>query len=315
MDAESVVMGYIIGYNDGLDSGGGAPSDDWQPPDWWIPVPEPEPYEIYILIQVENAGKGFDFKLFDEQGYVGMGTIHCDWGDGTEEDYKTSSPSHTYTETGQFLIHITGDKNAFFLNDWRFNDNNNGSRDIVGLIIKTGANIAFRTDYYDEHYYNYTALFVNKSFKYIKIMHPKGLPTEQNISYFQGCHNLQKLELAKKISGELPQYIFNQCYALKDIDRFIDCDSITKIGNYAFSYCYGLQKIGFPNCTEINSSSFVQCYNLIRANLPSCAAIGDYGFSQCYNLQEIITAEDCAYGNGCFRFCYSLYPRPDGSTN
>lgn len=26
--------------------GSSAPSDDWQPPDWWIPVPEPGAYEV-----------------------------------------------------------------------------------------------------------------------------------------------------------------------------------------------------------------------------------------------------------------------------
>lgn len=312
----SFTAGFAAGLAVGKKKWSGKPSDDWQPPSWWIPVPEPEPYEVYILIQVENAGKRFNFRLDNEQGDAGMGTIHCDWGDGTEQDYGMGpSPSHTYTETGQFLIHITGDGNAFFLSGWSFNDNSNGSRDFVGLIIKTGTNIAFRTDYYDNNNYNYDALFASKSFKYIKIMHPSGIPTEKRYGYFMNCYSLQKLELAKRISGELSQYTFQNCYSLKNFDRFIDYNSVTKIGNYAFSNCYALQKIDFSSCTEIILSAFAQCYNLIRANLPSCTAIGDYGFSQCYNLQEITTADNCTYGNRCFQNCYSLYPRPDGSTN
>lgn len=314
-------MSFSAGFAAGLAVGkkkwgNGAVVDDWQPPDWWIPVPEPEPYDVYILIQVENAGKKFTLRLGDQRDDAGMGTVHYDWGDGTEEIYTYGpDPSHTYTETGQYLIHVTGDENAYFLRYWNFNDSNNGYRDIVGLIIKTGSEIAFRTDYWDANNRAYDNLFTAKSFKHIKIKHPKGVPAEKKADYFAQCHNLQKIELAKKISGNLQNRLFVNCYALKNLNQFIDCDNITGIGEFAFGYCYRLDDVDFPSCTEVGKDAFYQCHNLIRAEMPNCTHIDDSAFGLCHNLQEIDVANNCTFGTNCFQNCYSLYPRPDGSVN
>lgn len=302
----------------------GGEGGEWQPPASWIPVPEPGAYDIYMLVQVLIPNKQISIYLADYQGDAGKGAVTYDWGDGTIDIPPPHGdppsyviPTHTYAEAGQYLIHLTGSANAYFLRNWDFDDRK-FNRGIAGLIIKTGSEIAFRSDYYDHqnYSYNYNNFFGDRSFKHIKIMHPKGVPAEKReTGYFASCAELQKLELVKKISGELTQYTFQECYALKKINDFIDCENVSKIGKYAFANCYRLEDIDFPNCTEITTDAFSQCYNLIRANLPSCTTIGDYGFSQCYNLQKITTADDCAYGKSCFQNCYSLYPRPDGSTN
>lgn len=94
MDAKSVVIGYALGYNDGLDSsGGGEPSDDWQPPE----IPEPEAYEMFFLVDVVGNGSDdtdtsvyFEIQIaytYISGGYwstvIGLGSLTVDWGDGT----------------------------------------------------------------------------------------------------------------------------------------------------------------------------------------------------------------------------------------
>lgn len=291
-------------------------TDDWSPPEWWIPVPEPGEYDIYILIQVIKPGVKFQLTLGDSLGDAGVGTVHYDWGDGTEDisdQEHWSIPNHAFAEAGQYLIHITGDGNAYFFRNLTFRD----KAEIVGLIIKTGSKIAYRIDYYDERNYSYDALFAGKSFKYIKAMHPDGLPFKNaTANYFSSCYGLNKIELAKKISGDLPDYIFASCYALKNLNQFsIDCENITSVGKYAFGDCNRLENVNFPCCTLVQDQAFNNCRNLIYANFSNCTAVGNYGFAWCYNLQEFIVADNCTYGSNCFNGCNSLYPRPDGSVN
>lgn len=293
MDAESVVIGYAMGYNDGLDDGGGEkPSDDWQPPENWIAVPEPEPYDIYVLILATSGGygnTGMKFELMlgrESDNEIGHGNIFVDWGDGTTDQLNQRGyPTHTYTEEGQYLIHIITDENA---NAWRSSSQNQATWQIV----KTGENIAFVTDRNEQNNYPYSNVFPNKNYiKYVQINHPKGLP---KINYlFQSCYALKKIDVKKKFSGDIPQYAFAYCTGLSDFSSILDSDGITSVGNSAFYSCYGLIKIYLPNCTST----------------------GNGAFSYCYNLQEIVVAEDCTFGTNCFQNCYSLYPRPDGSTN
>lgn len=312
-------MSFSAGFAAGLAVGKKkwkAGDDDWQPPEWWIPVPEPGEYDIYILIQVIKPGVKFQLTLGDSLGDSGRGTVHYDWGDGTEDILDQEHfipPKHAFAEAGQYLIHITGDGNAYFFRNLTFMDKS----EIVGLIIKTGSKIAYRIDYYDEKNYSYDALFAGKSFKYIKAMHPDGLPFKNaTADYFTNCYGLNKIELAKKISGDLPKYTFYGCQALKNLKQFsIDCENITSVGLYAFADCYQLENINFPNCTSIEEYAFDDCRGLMSVNIPSCTAVDNYGFTACYNLQEFIAADGCTFGTSCFQNCYSLYPRPDGSIN
>ena len=180
------------------EAGGG---EDWQPPDWWIPVPEPGEYDIYILIWAVkndrwNTGMNFELMLCREaDNEVGHGNISCDFGDG--DVYNGNGyPRHTYAEEGQYLIRITTDENT---NCWR----NSGTNQAPWQIVKTGENIVFVTDYNEKNGYPYGSLFPSKNYlKYVQINHPKGLPLNANIGLFQGCYALRRIDLKKKISGD-----------------------------------------------------------------------------------------------------------------
>lgn len=310
------------------EAGGG---EDWQPPESWIEVPEPGDYDIYILIRTYTDdygfGKRFEYMLGRKSdGWIGYGHIHCDWGDGTADDYyKDGYPEHTYMEDGQYLVHLTADENTTFCS---------GSSTLQAqwLIFKSGAKMTFFTD-------NSLAggsTFINKDcLKYVKINHPMGLSLLERDSFFYHCRSLQKLELKPIYSGNILPNTFSECFALKKFP--VDFDNIDFVGRFAFQQCYnlknlqmanclsidgfafdlarGLETIILPNCTDIGENVFSSCYCLKSVYAPNCVSIGNEAFSNCFNLQEIILAENCTFGTNCFRNCYSLYPRPDGSIN
>ena len=82
-------------------------------------------------------------------------------------------------------------------------------------------------------------------------------------------------------------------------------DSVTFIGNSAFSGCTSLKEITLPNSiTSIGYCAFYGCTSLEEITLPdSIASIGDCAFSGCTYLKEINIPDsitsigDCAFYN------------------
>lgn len=260
-------MSFSAGFAAGLfvgkkkwGNGGGEPSDDWQPPSWWIPVPEPEPYDIYILVWASkndrwNNGMKFDLTLCREaDNEVGHGNIYCDFGNGTVIELNNQTYlSYTYTEEGQYLVHIVADENA---NCWR----SSGQNQAAWQIVKTGEKIAFVTDYNEQNgYYLYSNLFPNKSYlKYIQINHPRGAPINTIAGAFSYYTALRKLEL--------------------------NWDEITSVGNRTFEGCTGLEKMFLPSCTALGDYAFQGCYNLQEIIVAENCTFGTNCFQNCYSL-------------------------------
>ncbi|MCC8072938.1 MAG: leucine-rich repeat protein, partial [Clostridiales bacterium] len=86
-------------------------------------------------------------------------------------------------------------------------------------------------------------------------------------------------------------------------------DSVTSIGNYAFSDCTKLTSITIPNSvTSIGADAFSLCEGLINITIPdSVTYIGEYAFGWCYSLTNITIPNSiiCIY-DGTFKYCYSL---------
>ena len=86
-------------------------------------------------------------------------------------------------------------------------------------------------------------------------------------------------------------------------------DSVTSIGDYAFSDCYKLTSIHIPvSVTSIGDDAFSGCYNLTSIHIPdSVTSIGDCAFSLCENLTSIhIPDSVTSIGDGAFSHCRSL---------
>lgn len=302
MDKKSVVIGYALGYNDGLDDSSGGGDDDWQPPADWIPVPDPEPYEMYFLVEVTNLlAAEIEIHLCDpENNYQGFGPLKVDWGDGTVENYEGyptgqmwSYLIHEYTEQGQFLIKINASEQSCCLNNLRKNP--------ITLIMKLGDEICVTSD----------AVHIENSFSYQYRLHYVKLSGKNGLykSAFKHCYTLRKIDIKNPLSN-IQEYCFERCYRLKKLDF-----SNTEIIENSALTDTGITSIEAPNCKSIGDYGVNSCRYLDKIIVPLCETVGASSFTNDYSLSEAVFAENCTFGSGCFASCYNLYPHPDGSVN
>jgi hypothetical protein len=80
-------------------------------------------------------------------------------------------------------------------------------------------------------------------------------------------------------------------------------DSVTSIGNYAFSDCTGLTSVTIPNSvTSIGDAAFFGCSSLASVTIPnSVTSIGDGAFAYCYSLTSV-TIPDSVTSIGALAF-------------
>ena len=86
-------------------------------------------------------------------------------------------------------------------------------------------------------------------------------------------------------------------------------NSVTTIGEGAFSYCKSLISINIPNSvTTIGEEAFGGCESLVNINIPnSVTTIGNWGFGRCDSLTSInIPNSVTTIGNWGFGACKSL---------
>lgn len=79
---------------------------------------------------------------------------------------------------------------------------------------------------------------------------------------------------------------FQSIYALKTL---VIPDSVTSIGEEAFSYCSGLTSVNIPSAvTYIGRSAFYVCRTLTSVTIPdSVTSIGKQAFTYCVNLASV----------------------------
>ena len=104
------------------------------------------------------------------------------------------------------------------------------------------------------------------------------------------------------------------------IESYIIPDSVTKIGDYAFSRCSSLSNIVIPDSvTDIGKCAFYFCSSLSNIVVPnSVISIGDCAFLRCSSLSNIVISDSVtSIGNGAFLGCSSLsnIVIPDSVTN
>ena len=94
----------------------------------------------------------------------------------------------------------------------------------------------------------------------------------------------------------------------RKIESYIIPDSVTDIGDYAFSHS-SLSNIVIPDSvTDIGDYAFSDCSSLTKIVIPnSVTDIGDYAFWECSSLTNIVIPDSVTdIGNSAFAYCSSL---------
>ncbi|MCL2086104.1 MAG: leucine-rich repeat protein [Oscillospiraceae bacterium] len=136
-------------------------------------------------------------------------------------------------------------------------------------------------------------------------------------SAFSGCAGLTEIKVsaANQRLADIDGVLFNKNttelirYPSGRVGSYKIPDSVTSIGNFAFSGCAGLTEITIPNnVTTIGQSAFGGCTRLTEITIPdSVTSIGPYAFFGCTGLTEIIIPDSVtSIGSSAFYACTGL---------
>ena len=130
--------------------------------------------------------------------------------------------------------------------------------------------------------------------------------------------NINKSEIISFRNQKIESYIipdsvtsigdgaFSSCTSLSSI---VIPDSVTSIGDWAFSDCTSLSNIVIPNSvTGIGEGAFSSCTSLSNIVIPdSVTRIGNFAFSNCTSLSNIVISDSVTnIGDDVFYQCSSL---------
>jgi hypothetical protein len=200
-------------------------------------------------------------------GVCPNGTVTVDWGDGTEPDVLTGTststvkwtPTHNYTEPGDYVITLTVDGSMGF--------SGSSSNKQFSNLLRHSSNSDSRNRAYQSTVQ--------------KIEMGSGV-TSIGGSAFYGCYSLASIVIPDSVTS-IGGNAFSECRSLASI---VISDSVTSIGSNAFYNCYSLASIVIPDSvTSIGGSAFSECYSLASIVIPdSVTSIGSSAFSECCGI-------------------------------
>ena len=137
---------------------------------------------------------------------------------------------------------------------------------------------------------------------------------------FSGCHGLTKVVVPDltawcgiQFGDELSNPLYNAKHLYSDenteITDLVIPNSVTSIGDYAFSRCTGLTSVTIPNSvTSIGNYAFSGCSGLTSVTITnSVTSIGDHAFNGCSGLTSVtIPNSVTSIGNCAFYGCSGL---------
>ena len=134
----------------------------------------------------------------------------------------------------------------------------------------------------------------------VSIAIPAGVTSIDSGEFFE-CTSLTDINVAENNSNyssvdgvlfDKDQTTLMRYPSGKDCDKYVVPESVTSIGNYAFSDCSRLESITIPdNVTSIGDGAFYDCYSLATITIPSgVTSIIWYAFKDCNHLTDVYYA-------------------------
>ena len=133
----------------------------------------------------------------------------------------------------------------------------------------------------------------------------KGVKIIANHAFSWCFYSLKSIIIPDSVTS-IGDGAFSECHSLKSINI---PDSVTRIGYSAFKSCGGLTSISIPpSLTTIEDGTFLGCHSLRNINIPDTVTrIEDYAFSECNSLKNINIPNGVTWiGDSAFFYCNSL---------
>jgi hypothetical protein len=132
-------------------------------------------------------------------------------------------------------------------------------------------------------------------------------------SPFSGCVNLTGITVASansKFSARNGMLLDKSganliAYPSANGDLVLD-NTITEVGNYAFSGNTALTTVSIPKAASIAANAFYGCANLTAINFPETTTIGAGAFYECANLSSAYFPQTTTIGANAFYGCTAL---------
>ncbi|EAY01845.1 hypothetical protein TVAG_003000 [Trichomonas vaginalis G3] len=135
----------------------------------------------------------------------------------------------------------------------------------------------------------------------------------EHVSILYGCKEIQDFAFSK--SG-IETISFPQSITEIGNNAFSDCinlnisslpESLTSVQYQTFSNCTNITSIDLRNVASINSLAFHLCINLVEIIIPRyCKTIGSYAFGSCISLCSVVINKGCLTNSFAFNNCTSL---------
>jgi hypothetical protein len=275
-------------------SGGGEPSDEWQPnPNWW------------------DIRKILDEDTRDYAGKVGV--ILYNFNDVS--DFQLSSSGMTAVATSDGAFYSYADNGNKVSHNWGTTQDKDDGRG-----LKTRWVIYYYTTDTTSDTFQQSVLKFGWAYNYIAY-----LVLRINCSNGSGfCQNQRLLEAIDNFGYTISvtnfSYFCSNCYSLTRLPDGLDTSSGTNFSNFCSS-CYSLQKLpdGLDTSNGTNFSGFCQyCCSLTRLpdGLDTSSGTNFSSFcSSCNSLTRLPDGLDTSSGTNFSSFCqycYSLQKLPDG---
>ena len=140
----------------------------------------------------------------------------------------------------------------------------------------------------------------------------KGVKIIANHAFSWCFYSLKSIIIPDSVTS-IGDGAFSECHSLKSINI---PDSVTRIGYSAFKSCGGLTSISIPpSVTTIEDGTFLGCHSFRNINIPdTVTSIEDYAFSECNSLKNINIPNGVTWiGDSAFTLC--IYNHRTTKTN